>query len=135
MTRVFIDTSVLVYLFDSREKVKRRRAAQVLREVTRPVVSTQVLGEFYVTVTRQFATAMSPMDARAAIDRMRQWQVVPVDADTVVAALDLTSRFAMSYWDAQVAASAAGAGCHLLLTEDLTGPDEVLGVRRENPFA
>ena len=35
--------------------MKQRKAAEVLRQYPRPVVSTQVLGEFYVTVTRKFA--------------------------------------------------------------------------------
>jgi predicted nucleic acid-binding protein len=133
--RVFIDTNVLVYLFDSRQQVKQRTAAEVLRQFPRPVVSTQVLGEFYVTVTRKFAKPMNPVQAIAAVDRIRGWQIVPVDEEVVSTALHLTQQYQMSYWDAQIAASAARAGCQILLTEDLSGPGVIMGVRRENPFA
>ena len=132
--RVFIDTSVLVYLFDSRQQAKQRKAAEVLRQYPRPVVSTQVLGEFYVTVTRKFAKPMNPVQAIAAVDRIRGWQIVPVDEEVVSTALHLTQQYQMSYWDAQIAASAARAGCQILLTEDLSGPGVIMGVRLENPF-
>ena len=132
--RVFIDTNVLVYLFDSRPQVKQRKAAEVLRQYPRPVVSTQVLGEFYVTVTRKFAKPMNPVQAIAAVDRIRGWQIVPVDEEVVSTALHLTQQYQMSYWDAQIAASAARAGCQILLTEDLSGPGPIMGVRLENPF-
>jgi predicted nucleic acid-binding protein len=99
------------------------------------VISTQVLGEFYVTVTRKFIEPMSAVQATAAVDRMRGWQIVPVDEEVVSTAMQLSQRYQMSYWDAQIAASAARAGCQILLTEDLSGPDVILGVRRENPFA
>ncbi len=132
--RVFIDTNVLVYLFDSRQQVKQRKAAEVLRQYPRPVFSTQVLGEFYVTVTRKFAKPMNPVQAIAAVDRIRGWQIVPVDEEVVSTALHLTQQYQMSYWDAQIAASAARAGCQILLTEDLSGPGVIMGVRLENPF-
>lgn len=127
--RVFVDTNVL-----STCSIRGRRPKELLRAIERPFVSPQVLGEFFVTVTRKFERPMSTVDAVAAIDRMRQWQVVPVDSETVAMACRYVKETSMSYWDAQVAASAAGAGCGLLLTEDLSGAEVVLGVRRENPF-
>jgi predicted nucleic acid-binding protein len=66
---------------------------------------------------------------------MSGWQIVPVDEEVVSTALQLTQRYQMSYWDAQIAASAARAGCQILLTEDLSGPDVIPGVRCENLFA
>ena len=62
-------------------------------------------------------------------------QIVPVDEEVVSTALQLAQRYQMSYRDAEVAASAARAGCQIPLTEDLSGPDVIMGVKRENPFA
>lgn len=134
MSRVFVDTNVLVYLFDSQQPGKQLRSAEVLASVRRPVVSTQVLAEFYVTVTRKFRIPMSHAEAVTAISRMQSWQVVAVDEETLNTALGLVAQFSMSFWDAQVAASAAAAGCDRLITEDLSGPEVILGVVRENPY-
>lgn len=43
----------------------------------------------------------------------------PANADTLSAALDLRNRYALSFWDCQIAAAALIAGCTTLLTEDL----------------
>ena len=52
----FVDTNVLVYLFDADAPEKQACARENLcDERDRLVVSVQVLGEFYVTVTRKLA--------------------------------------------------------------------------------
>ena len=58
--RVFLDTNILVYLFDTDTPAKQRRARQLLSSQTlqaRLMLSTQVLQEFYVSVTRKLVSA------------------------------------------------------------------------------
>ena len=58
----FVDTNVLVYLFDADSSKKQARARDLLREERdRLIVSVQVLGEFFVTVTRKLAVRCPPM--------------------------------------------------------------------------
>ena len=67
--KVFVDTNVLVYLFDGDAPTKQRKARQVLQEEgaeNRVVISTQVLLEFYVTVTRKLGKPLAPAEAEAA---------------------------------------------------------------------
>lgn len=56
--KTFLDTNVLVYRFDDDEPAKQARAREIL-DTEGPrgslVLSTQVLQEFYVTVTRKLA--------------------------------------------------------------------------------
>jgi predicted nucleic acid-binding protein len=57
--RVFLDTNILVYLFDAGDPAKQRRVQDLLsnRELrTRLILNTQVLKEFYVSVTRKLVT-------------------------------------------------------------------------------
>ena len=52
--RTFIDTNVLVYAVDAGEQMKRERAMAAIAGLSgRFAVSTQVLGEFWVTVTAE----------------------------------------------------------------------------------
>jgi predicted nucleic acid-binding protein len=54
----FVDTNVLVYAHDEDEPAKREIALHVLEEhADALVLSTQVLAEFYVTVTRKLTRA------------------------------------------------------------------------------
>jgi predicted nucleic acid-binding protein len=67
MMRSFFDTNVLVYLFDE-DSAKRKARAQVVleqeSEAGRAVLSTQVLQEFFVTVTRKLASPRIPSKGR-----------------------------------------------------------------------
>jgi predicted nucleic acid-binding protein len=59
--RVFLDTNVLVYLVDADDPATQRRVQDLLsnRELrARLILSTQVLQEFYVSVTRKLATSL-----------------------------------------------------------------------------
>ncbi|HEX3036626.1 MAG TPA: PIN domain-containing protein [Thermodesulfobacteriota bacterium] len=58
--RIFLDTNVLVYLFDNDAPDKQNRAREIFSRQefrSRVIISTQVLQEFYVAATRKLAKA------------------------------------------------------------------------------
>ena len=131
----FVDTNVLVYSFDSGEPVKRKRAQEVVeRERERLVLSAQVLGEFYVVVTRKLETPVSLEDALAAVRLWSRFRTVPLDGALVGAAIRISQTARISYWDGLIVAAARAAGCDRILTEDLADGTAVEGVAIENPF-
>lgn len=134
--RAFLDTNVLVYLFDTGEPGKQQRAQSLLRETPAPllVTSAQVLGELYWATTRRLATPLDHDTARAAVHRFTRLTVVPVDKELVRGAIELTQAAAIAYWDALVVKAAAASACSRLLTEDLDHGQIIDGVRIENPF-
>lgn len=133
--RTFIDTNVVVYAFDGADPAKRAAATAVLSDETIvPVVSTQVMNEFYVTVTRKLATPLPAEAAIEALDRLRTMAVAPIDADLVVAAAELGVRHQLNHWDALIVETAARAGCAELLSEDLAHGSTLRGVTIQNPF-
>jgi predicted nucleic acid-binding protein len=134
--RVFVDTNIWVYAVDVHETAKQAAARAVLASGggTDLVTSAQVLGEFYVTVTRKLGRPVEPDAARGMVREMARLQVVALDADLVQAALTITRDLQISYWDALIVASAQAANCDLLLTEDLTNGAVYGGIRVRNPF-
>lgn len=133
--RFFIDTNILVYANDRSDKLKQQVAREIIREAyaTRcGVLSTQVLEEFFVAVTRKAGVPWQ--NARAQMLRLRELDVVVVDPDIIIQGVDLTVVHNVSFWDALIVKSAAIAGCRLLYTEDLAHGQVVDGVRIENPF-
>jgi predicted nucleic acid-binding protein len=68
--RWFFDTNILVYLFDAKTADKQAAARtlwdRACREAT-PVLSTQVLQEFFATVTKAVKQGVSVPTARDAI--------------------------------------------------------------------
>ena len=135
--RVFLDTNVLVYLFDGSAPAKQARARSLLAELApsaRAVVSTQVLQEFYVSVTRQLATRLPEDVAGQAVQELAAMPVVPIDASLVLRGIEVARRHRISFWDGLILATAAEAGCHTLLSEDLRPGSELAGVTIQNPF-
>ena len=133
--KTFFDTNVLVYAYDFRDPAKQQRAATLLREnAGNIVISTQVLGEFYWTVTRKLRSPLTPGDARTAVDSLSRTMVMPLDKETVWEAVNLGISETIAYWDALIVKAASVAGCARLFTEDLNHGQVIDGVRIENPF-
>ncbi|PZF83429.1 PIN domain-containing protein [Jiangella anatolica] len=135
--RVFVDTNVLVYVYDNDEPHKQQVASRTLDGIgaERVVLSAQVLNEFVVTVTRKLARPLDEAHTREAVEVLGQLEVVPVDAGLVAAGVLRSQRSQLSLWDALVVEAARRGGCEVLLTEDLHAGTDFGGIRVVNPFA
>ena len=133
----FVDTNVLVYAFDKSGSPKQRGAQGLMNELMeqdRLRVSTQVLQELYVTLTRKAMRPCSSEEALAVVEDLAAWPLMVVDYAAIRAAVGLADQAKLSFWDALVVVAAARAGAAVLYTEDLNDGQEILGVRIENPF-
>jgi predicted nucleic acid-binding protein len=135
---LLVDANVLVYADDVGDSQKNAKAAEWLELLWashRGRVSTQVLNEYYVTVTRKLKHGLTQGDARANVRRYQLWQPWQIDHQTVETAWGIEARFGVHYWDALIVASAQQAGCRYLLTEDLQHGQKIGAVTVVNPFA
>jgi len=135
--KTFVDTNVLSYAHDVDAGRKHEIAKAVLRELWSERtgrLSTQVLQEFYVNVTRKIATPLSKESARAVVGAYASWTAEITFAE-ISTAFRIEDESRLSFWDALIVASAAKASAARLLTEDMDAGQTVLGVRIENPFS
>ena len=132
--RTFLDTNVLVYAVDSADAAKKQTARTLLTQTADIVVSTQVLSEFYVTITRKLQPAVSPNTATEMVRRLARLPCVAIDSHLVQLAIDAGQRWLLSHWDALVVEAARQAGCARVLTEDLNAGAVYHGLAIENPF-
>lgn len=133
----FVDTNVLVYAFDKGGSPKKRIAERLLNELMeedRLRVSTQVLQELFVTLTRKVRRPCSIEEALAALEDLTAWPLMVIDFAAIRAAVELGDQAKLSFWDALVVVAAARTGATVLYTEDLNHDQEILGVRIRNPF-
>ncbi len=134
----FVDTNVLVYAFDKSSSPKKLVAQRLMNQLMaedRLRVSTQVLQELFVTLTRKVTQRCSSEEALAVLDDLTAWPLMVVDYPAIRAAVGLADQAKLSYWDALVVVTAARSGATVLYTEDLNDGQEILGVRISNPFA
>lgn len=131
----FVDTNVLVYLFDNDSPRKQVVARELLTaEADNVVLSTQVLSEFYVATTRKLAQPLAPALARQAVDEFCTLRVQPLRPELVQAAIGRSDSSKLSYWDALIVETAIDAGAGTLFTEDLQHGQLFNHLRVVDPF-
>lgn len=135
-SRAFVDTNVLVYAVDDADPVKRDVARELLRtaEPANLVLSTQVLCEFYVVVTRRLAVPLAETDAEAAVGLLAKLPLVSTDAELVRSGISVSRHERISLWDGLIVAAAETAGCDVLLSEDFVAGATYGSIQVENPF-
>jgi predicted nucleic acid-binding protein len=134
----FVDSNVLVYAVSSDEPDKQGRARQIVaRGFTEGcfAISTQVMLEVYVNITRKAKIGLPPREAFEYVRALAEWPVVGMTPELVLAALELAERAKISPWDAAILETACQAGCKKVLSEDLGDGQVYGGITVENPFA
>ena len=138
MTLAFVDTKVLISAEDGAEADKQHSALDWIERLWRARsgrLSTQVLNEFYVNVTRKLKPAMPQGDARARVRRYAAgWNPWQIDHATVETAWAMEARHGLQYWDCLVLAAAQHSGCTLVLSEDMQHEGRYGAVQVINPF-
>jgi predicted nucleic acid-binding protein len=137
--KVFLDTNIPVYAHDRMEATKGPQALALLTRLLgagRPLLSVQVLSEFYWTVTRKIPVPLTHDEAVAEINRFNILAtVVPLTWNTLERALLATATHGMALWDAQIFAAAVLHGATFVLSEDFQHRRVLEGVTFLNPFA
>lgn len=138
MSDFLVDTNILVYAYDRAEMLKKVKARDVLdwlESHDAGALSTQVLGEFFNAVTRKLLETLSPAEGYRSVQRyLSTWRVVPVTPAVVLEATRGSVVHAMSYWDAQIWATAKLNQIPRVLSEDFSHGLRVEGVEFVNPF-
>jgi len=138
IAEVLLDTNVLVYAYERSEPAKQQQASDLLNALWAKAVvkiSTQVLAEFFVTITRKLPAPLASDMARERVQHyMLLCDVVDVTRATVVEAMRGAREYRLNYWDAQIWAAARLAGIGLVFSEDFSDGAVLDGVRFVNPF-
>lgn len=135
--RYFVDTNVLVYARDASAPEKQQRATQWVKALWAARagrLSTQVLNELYVTLTRKLKPGLEPKAAREEARDLMLWKPVPLTAAIIEAAWEIEDAYSVSYWDALIISAAQHSGSRFLLSEDLQQGQDFGGTRVVNPF-
>lgn len=132
----FLDTNVLLYAVSRApaEAAKTARALSLL-DADDWVISVQVLQEFYVQATRATKVdRITPEQATALIESWLRFRVQEMTVPILLAALQSSVRYQLSYWDAAILEAARAAGCRQVYSEDLSAGRNYGGIQVVNPF-
>jgi predicted nucleic acid-binding protein len=136
--RTFVDSNILIYAHDADSGSKQQRAADRLTELWKSgtgLLSTQVLQEFYVNVTRKIVSPISAGAAREVVRDYAVWVESAITAATIARASEIGEIWQISFWDAMILAAAEQSGAARLLTEDLNAGQKIAGIEIVSPFS
>ena len=135
--RRFFDTNIIVYSRDLSEPVKQPIAFDLVQEAWENRsgrLSTQVLSEYYVTVTRKLDPGMPREEAWSDVEALFVWNPVSIDAECLRIAYQVQRDHGVSWWDSLIISAAHLSESPVLLSEDLTHGEVYAGVKVVNPF-
>ena len=135
--KFFVDTNILIYAHDLDAGQKNKISRDIIRDLWENrsgIISTQVLQEFYLNVTRKIENPLKKSQARGVIESYLAWPVELNDVGTVLSASEIEERHMLSFWDAMIVASARKAKAEKIITEDLNHGQQIEGILIENPF-
>jgi predicted nucleic acid-binding protein len=136
--KFFVDTNILVYAHDRSAGRKHQRAKALVEELWNSgegVLSTQVLQELCINLRRKVTPPLPIDETRRLLQDYLAWQVVALSPEAVVQALDMESRYKISFWDALIIHAADVAGATTLYSEDLSDRQKFGTLRVVNPFS
>lgn len=135
VSKIFIDTNLIVYTLDKSNANKQERARTVIREIVDvhlPVISTQVIKEIYVVAINKMKA--DPIIVKNIIHNFRNMEIVTNDIELIEQAIDISVISQVSFWDSLIIAAAEKAKCEYIFSEDLNPGQTYRGILVVNPF-
>jgi predicted nucleic acid-binding protein len=135
MSKVFLDTNILVYSLDQSDTGKRGKCRRLLKSLigeSSGVISTQVMQEFFVAATTKLGA--DPLLVKDILRSLERFETVVVSPMLIKEAIDCAIINQLSFWDALIVVAAESSRCEILWTEDLNHGQVIRGVRIENPL-
>ena len=136
--KVFLDTNLLLYAYDVGSPAKHAVAVRILEDLWKSgngILSTQILQEFFVNVTKKIPQAVICRGRQG--DRRGFPEVEgssPWEGRTILRAIDLHEKHKYAFWDSLVIQSAIEGGARWLLSEDLRDGQRIGDLAIRNPF-
>ena len=131
----FIDTNVLIYFVDGRNRAKQSISRTVIADaIGNPeyVMSLQVLNEFANVSLKKLG--MTEDEVRQYIEAFQRIRIVFQQSGWTVRALEIRKQYGLQFYDSLLLAAAEASGCDEFWTEDLNDGQMYCGIKAVNPF-
>jgi predicted nucleic acid-binding protein len=119
VSRIFLDTNILVYVYDLRDPNKQVKAHELVRTIIHSrtgVISTQVLQEFASVALTKLHHSIEAVIRELIL--FESLDVVQVNPKLIRQGVEFFERYKMHFWDAILLAAAEEAHCDQLYSED-----------------
>lgn len=134
MTKVFLDSNILIYLYSTDEPQKKLLVEQLIDNHDHIFISTQVLFEFSRVMRKKFK--FDYKDLEQALEEFSQsFTVITVTYELLQQALKIAPKYNYTFTDILVLTTARACDCTILFSEDMHNSHLIENhVRIINPF-
>ena len=131
----FVDTNILIYAADKSAPVPRKTSiARELLLQPELHLSVQVLNEFTVNARHPKKLNLRFGEEVKWIESWLRYPVHAITPETFLRARYYQQKYSLSHWDGLILASAEGANCQRLYSEDLNPGQFYDRIEVINPF-
>ena len=135
MSKIFIDTNIIIYANDKRDKNKQQKAIEIVSGLMKEetgVISTQVLQEYaYIAINK---LKQSHDVVIRQIRLLESLEVVNQIPELIRRAVEIMSSYRINFWDACIISNAEYANCSFIYSEDLNTGQFYSGIQVTNPL-
>jgi predicted nucleic acid-binding protein len=115
--KVFLDTNVLIYMYDLSQPEKRESSLMLI-DTYDCITSTQAINEISNVLTKKNIKPLSDV-TQVLEDIYLVCDVKVIQKCTIFLALNLIQRYGFSYYDSLMLASALENSCKTIYSEDM----------------
>jgi predicted nucleic acid-binding protein len=116
MTKISLDTNILIYSHDKND-LHKQDIARTLLDLD-PVISTQTVSEYFNVLKRKIAIPKYEL-IDLCMENLNDCIIHPVDISTLKIAKHIIQRYDLQIFDGIIVASAIEANCEILYSEDM----------------
>jgi len=135
LKKYFIDTNIIVYANDKRNKSKQQKAIDLVKKLMKQgngTISTQVIQE-YANVALLKLKQPQEVVLRQ-IKLLESLEVVDQTSEQIRRAVEIMHAYKINFWDACIISNAEYSNCSVIYSEDLNTGQYYSGTLIENPF-
>ncbi len=136
MKKKFIDTNIIIYANDARDRHKQKTAISLITSLMTSqegVISTQVLQEYAYVAIRKLNQEPGVVVRQLKI--LESFEVVRQSSDMIRRAIEIMQTYKISFWDSCIISNAEYANCSVIYSEDLNSGQYYSGIQILNPFS
>jgi predicted nucleic acid-binding protein len=134
--KVFIDTNIIIYANDKRDKKKQTDALKVVTDLMKSndgTISTQVLQEYAFAALKKLNQKHDVVLRQLKL--LESFEVIRQSTEIIRRAVEIMHTYQINFWDACIISSAEHANCSTIYSEDLNTGQYYSGIKVENPLA
>ncbi|MDQ6955155.1 MAG: PIN domain-containing protein [Mariprofundaceae bacterium] len=135
MNQYFIDTNIIVYANDARDKEKQAKALKIVAAHMKSgtgVISTQVLQEYAHVALNKLHQRQDVILRQLVL--LEELNVIQQSPALIRRAVEIKASYQISFWDACIIGAAEYAKCNIILSEDMNAGQFYSGIAMQNPF-